>query len=125
MISQVVKQSSSQVDGFKKYFDDDLKNPRNCYLIFYNEKLVGSTRYYEYDYIKKSIKVGYAFYAKKYWCTQLNKKVKKLMIDYAFESVENLLFGGWHKTFVRKKLCPNQELNFVRIILLVKDQFLY
>lgn len=44
--------SRSQVDGFKKYFNDGLKNPQNCYLIFYNDELVGSTRYYEYDYIK-------------------------------------------------------------------------
>ncbi|GMN89996.1 GNAT family N-acetyltransferase [Francisella sciaenopsi] len=95
--------SRSQVDGFKKYFDDGLKNPQNCYLIFYNDKLVGSTRYYEYDYIKKSIKVGYTFYAKQCWGTELNKKVKKLMLDYAFNFIENVLFDVWYKNIRSQK----------------------
>ncbi|MEY8765095.1 MULTISPECIES: GNAT family N-acetyltransferase [Francisella] len=107
--------SRSQVDGFKKYFDDGLKNPQNCYLIFHNKELVGSTRYYEYDCIKKSIKIGYTFYAKEYWGTELNKKVKKLMLDYAFESVENVLFDVWYKNIrsqkavskLGAKLCEN------------------
>lgn len=78
-----------------------LNNPQNCYLIFYKNKLVGSTRYYEYNFKQSSIKIGYTFYAK--WDTELNRKVKKLMLDYAFEFVDDVFFDAWDKNFHSQK----------------------
>ncbi|ADA78083.1 GNAT family N-acetyltransferase [Francisella tularensis] len=95
--------SRSELDGFRKYFDGGLNNPQNCYLIFYKKDLVGSTRYYEYDSNAKSIKIGYTFYAKKYWGTDLNGKVKKLMVDYAFKFVDDVFFDVWDKNFRSQK----------------------
>lgn len=72
-------------------------------MIFYKEELVGSTRYYEYNLDGPSIKIGYTFYAKKYWGTSLNKKVKKLMLSYAFKYVENVFFDVWIENFCSQK----------------------
>ncbi|APD50043.1 GNAT family N-acetyltransferase [Francisella hispaniensis] len=91
--------SRCELNGFRKYFEGGLNNTQNCYIIFYKNKLVGSTRYYEYDSSTKSLKIGYTFYAKKYWGTELNRKVKKLMIDYAFEFIDNIFFDVWDKNF--------------------------
>jgi RimJ/RimL family protein N-acetyltransferase len=40
----------------------------------------------------KQIAIGYTFIAKKYWGTNYNKQLKKLMIAYAFEFVDAVLF---------------------------------
>ncbi|QIW11113.1 GNAT family N-acetyltransferase [Francisella sp. LA112445] len=88
---------------FKKFFDSGINNPQNCYLIYYKDELVGSTRYYEYDSVTLSIKIGYTFYAKKYWGTELNKNVKKLMLSYAFNFVETVFFDVWVENFRSQK----------------------
>ena len=43
-----------KLEGFRKFFDDAISNPQNCYLIFYKNELIGSTRYYEYDSVASS-----------------------------------------------------------------------
>ncbi|WP_150468461.1 GNAT family N-acetyltransferase [Francisella sp. SYW-9] len=88
---------------FKKFFDSGINNPQNCYLIYYKDELVGSTRYYEYDSVTSSIKIGYTFYAKKYWGTELNKKVKKLMLSYAFNFIKTVFFDIWVENFRSQK----------------------
>lgn len=88
-----------KLNGFKKFFDSGINNLQNCYLIFYKDDLVGSTRYYEYDLATSSIKIGYTFYAKKCWGTGLNKKVKNLMLYYAFKFTDNVFFDVWSKNF--------------------------
>ncbi|MED7820217.1 MULTISPECIES: GNAT family N-acetyltransferase [unclassified Francisella] len=92
-----------EIEGFRKFFDTGINNPQNCYLIFYKDELVGSTRYYEYDLNGSSIKIGYTFYAKKYWQTGLNRIVKKIMLSYAFEFVDNVFFDVWIENFRSQK----------------------
>ncbi|AXH30722.1 GNAT family N-acetyltransferase [Francisella opportunistica] len=92
-----------EIEVFKKYFEAGLNNLQNCYLIFYKNQLVGSTRYYEYTPSQSLIKIGYTFYAKKYWGTEINRKVKKLMLDYAFEFVDDVFFDVWDKNFRSQK----------------------
>ncbi|SFC89246.1 hypothetical protein SAMN05421780_111123 [Flexibacter flexilis DSM 6793] len=55
-------------------------------------QVVGSSRYYEYDPAEKSICIGYTFLGRAYWGGNFNKSIKKLMIDYAFELVEKVVF---------------------------------
>lgn len=55
-------------------------------------EIAGSTRYYEYDATKSIIHIGYTFYATKYWGTGFNKAVKKLLLDHAFQYVDNVGF---------------------------------
>ncbi|WP_431215440.1 GNAT family N-acetyltransferase [Puia sp. P3] len=53
-------------------------------------EVAGSTRLYDYDSVEKSIKIGYTFYATRYWGTGLNPMVKRLMLDYAFQFVDRV-----------------------------------
>jgi len=92
-----------EVATFKKYFDIGMQNEEGCFLIVYNGVIVGSTRYYEYSYDESSIKIGYTFYATKYWGSSLNKKVKNLMLDYAFIYLDNVYFDIWNKNFRSQK----------------------
>jgi N-acetyltransferase len=54
------------------------------------QHIAGCTRFYDYDPDKKSILIGYTFYAVKYWGTSMNPLVKKLMLDYIFQFVETV-----------------------------------
>ena len=57
-----------------------------------SDEPIGSSRFYEYDEIRKSIAIGYTFLAKKYWGTTYNKAMKTLMLDHAFKFVETVIF---------------------------------
>jgi RimJ/RimL family protein N-acetyltransferase len=54
--------------------------------------IAGSTRIYDPDKAKRSVLVGYTFYATEYWGTGINISVKKLMLDYLFQFVEEVRF---------------------------------
>lgn len=53
---------------------------------------IGSTRFYDLDASNKSILIGYTFYGRNYWGSTYNPKVKKLMLDYAFQFLEKVFF---------------------------------
>ncbi|MBS1764294.1 MAG: GNAT family N-acetyltransferase [Bacteroidetes bacterium] len=55
-------------------------------------KIIGSTRYYDYNEAENSIHIGYTFYAKSYWGRSFNHTVKTLMLDYIFNYVSKVIF---------------------------------
>jgi RimJ/RimL family protein N-acetyltransferase len=77
---------------FQNFFNGALEH--GALLIYDNQlnKLIGSTRFYDLDQENKSIVIGYTFFAREYWGGTYNQSVKKLMIDYAFQHLEQVLF---------------------------------
>lgn len=55
-------------------------------------KIMGSTRYYDFNEPENSIFIGYTFYAVEYWGKGINKSVKTLMLDYIFQFVSKVNF---------------------------------
>lgn len=53
---------------------------------------IGTSRYYEYNEIEKSVAIGYTFIDRKYWATPYNRALKNLMINHAFQFVERIFF---------------------------------
>ena len=53
---------------------------------------MGCTRFYDFDPEKKSVYIGYTFLGRNFWGKGFNQKVKKLLMDYAFETVDAVLF---------------------------------
>jgi hypothetical protein len=82
-----------QKDVFQQYFDSAIES-KGAFLIIDNvtNEIIGSSRYYELDKTNKQIAIGYTFIARKYWGTNYNHQLKKLMIDYAFAFVDIVLF---------------------------------
>lgn len=78
---------------FQLFFDGALAS-KAAFLIIdkATNTLVGSTRYYDYKPENLSIAIGYTFLAKKYWGGKYNHACKKLLLDYAFQFVENVYF---------------------------------
>ena len=76
---------------FEQWFKDAITS-RHA-LKIYEEKtglMIGSSRYYEYDAQKKEIAIGYTFIGRAYWGGETNKRVKTLMINHAFKSVNTI-----------------------------------
>jgi RimJ/RimL family protein N-acetyltransferase len=55
-------------------------------------QVVGSTRFYDYDAKTKQVLIGYTFLGRNYWGKGYNAAMKRLMLNYAFEFVERVIF---------------------------------
>ncbi len=80
-------------DVFQNYFDSALVSD-GAFLIINKAsgEIIGCTRYYEYHPENSAIAIGYSFLAKAYWGGHYNKLSKKLLLDYAFQFVDNVVF---------------------------------
>lgn len=78
---------------FQDFFDSALHS-RSAFLVQDRQSgdIIGSTRYYDYDHTKRSVAIGFTFLARAYWGGRYNKSVKHLMINYAFEHVDKVIF---------------------------------
>jgi RimJ/RimL family protein N-acetyltransferase len=57
-----------------------------------SNEVIGSTRYKPISGADSAVEIGWSFLSRKYWGGVYNKSIKKLMIDYAFESKEDVIF---------------------------------
>ena len=55
-------------------------------------EVIGSTRFYDYNEDERSILIGYTFFKISHWGKGFNHEVKKLMLDYIFEYVDQVDF---------------------------------
>jgi len=78
---------------FQIFFTGALES-RGAYLIVNRAsgEVIGSSRYYEYDALSSSIKIGYTFYATQFWGTGTNPRVKELMLNHIFDYVSVVKF---------------------------------
>lgn len=80
-------------DVFESYFNG-ASSSHSAFIIIdqLTDKIIGSTRYYDYQPKKQSIAIGYTFLAREYWGGQYNKAVKKILLKYAFRLVDKVYF---------------------------------
>ena len=55
-------------------------------------RVIGSSRYYDWDPASRSVVVGYTFLARDHWGTGTNRVMKDLMIAHAFRWAETVWF---------------------------------
>ncbi len=76
---------------FKNFFDGAMQSQGAFKIVDKtNDKVIGSTRFYEYDVQENSILIGYTFYGTAYWGKGINQSVKKIMLDYIFQYVSKV-----------------------------------
>lgn len=77
---------------FSKFFEGAIES-KGAFKIIDRKSgdIAGSTRFYAYDETAQNIRIGYTFYATRFWGTGLNPLVKDLMMDYAFQYVNSIL----------------------------------
>lgn len=78
---------------FRTYFDGALAS-NGAFMIRHktNGKAIGSTRFYDHDAKSSEIKIGYTFFSRDQWGSGTNQRVKRLMLDYAFQHVKQVIF---------------------------------
>jgi RimJ/RimL family protein N-acetyltransferase len=78
---------------FQHYFDGAISS-KTAFLIVdkSSDKIIGSTRYYDYKPDNSSIAIGYTFLSRQCWGGLYNKSSKKLLLDYAFQFVSKVYF---------------------------------
>lgn len=64
---------------------------------------IGSSRYYDLNEAGKSVAIGYTFISRKYWASPYNRALKNLMINYAFQFVESIIFHVGDTNFRSQK----------------------
>ncbi len=82
-----------QREIFEQFFAEGL-NSGSAFIILDAEtdQPIGSSRFYDYDESDSSIAVGYTFLARDHWGGSYNRSLKTLMLDYAFQFVERVIF---------------------------------
>jgi RimJ/RimL family protein N-acetyltransferase len=55
-------------------------------------RLIGSSRFNDYDETAREVEIGWTFLARRYWGGRYNGEMKRLMLDHAFEWVDRVLF---------------------------------
>ncbi|HJV20767.1 MAG TPA: GNAT family N-acetyltransferase [Sediminibacterium sp.] len=55
-------------------------------------KPIGSSRFCNYNEAEGSIEIGYTFYARSCWGKEYNRSAKALMIQYAFDFSDTVIF---------------------------------
>ncbi|WJS94330.1 GNAT family N-acetyltransferase [Flavobacterium johnsoniae] len=94
----------SNREGFRTFFDAGLQS-KGAFLILDKQtnEIIGTTRYYDNKQENSSIAIGYTFLARKFWGGPYNKSCKKLLIDYAFQHVNSVLFHVGAENFRTQK----------------------
>jgi RimJ/RimL family protein N-acetyltransferase len=89
---------------FKVFFREALESGGAFVLIdTKNQQIIGSTRFYGYDREKSEIEIGWTFLARKYWGGEYNAEMKRLLLNHAFQFVENVVFFVGEKNFRSQK----------------------
>ena len=56
------------------------------------KKIIGSSRYYDWDPLKREIAIGFTFLARNHWGDGSNRELKRLMLEHAFRSADVVWF---------------------------------
>ncbi len=78
---------------FGAYFEGAILS-KGAFIVLDSQtnNVVGCSRFYDYNAETNSIKIGYTFIGIGFWGKNFNKNTKALMINHAFEKLENVFF---------------------------------
>jgi RimJ/RimL family protein N-acetyltransferase len=78
---------------FRRYFDGGMESG-GAFLILdrADGRVVGSSRYADYDEAASEIEIGWTFLARSHWGGRYNRELKDLMLRHAFRFVDRVIF---------------------------------
>jgi N-acetyltransferase len=104
----------SERAGFVRFFDDALASG-GALLATDAEtgQVIGSSRFSGYDADLSEVEIGWTFLARSHWGGRYNTEMKRLMLNYAFQSVRSVIFivgtGNIRSQRAVEKLGANRE----------------
>jgi RimJ/RimL family protein N-acetyltransferase len=74
-----------QHDVFRKFFDAGIES-KGAFVVIdrATDRIIGSSRYYEWKPETREIAIGFTFLARSHWGGTTNREMKKLMLDHIF-----------------------------------------
>ena len=116
---------------FSSFFEGAMENDLGCFTIRDKSAgvVIGSTRFFSYDALGESVRLGYTFLCPKYWGSGANQEMKEVLLEQAFTIVENVYFDIGKENFRSRKAveklgaveCADEEEKVVYV--LSKDVF--
>ncbi len=80
-------------DVFREFFREALESGGALVAIDRRDgRIIGSSRYAEYDEARSEIEIGWTFLARSHWGGRYNGEMKRLMLDHAFRFVDSVVF---------------------------------
>ena len=78
---------------FRRYFQSGIESG-GAFLILdrADGRVVGSSRYADYDEAASEIEIGWTFLARSHWGGRYNRELKDLMLRHAFRFVDRVVF---------------------------------
>lgn len=77
---------------FQNYFKGAIESKGAFLIMDRSDNVIGCTRFYDHFPEKNEIKIGYTFFSRDCWSKPFNRSTKMLMLDYAFQFVEHVIF---------------------------------
>jgi len=79
--------------AYAKFFSDSIKSKGALIIIEKSTgKIIGSSRFKKVNHSEDAIEIGWSFLARDKWGGKFNKSMKYLMIDFAFNYMEYIVF---------------------------------
>ncbi len=76
----------------RNFFSSAITNGALAVVENASNRIIGSSRYYQWNPENKEIAIGYTFLTRKYWGTGTNFEMKQLMLTHAFKSARTVWF---------------------------------
>jgi N-acetyltransferase len=85
---------------FENYFKGAMESGGAYVIIDKTSNLmIGCSRFYDHDLDNRTVMIGYTFFSRTVWGKGHNQATKHLMMNYAFQFVDEILFHvGEHNT---------------------------
>ena len=82
-----------KLDAFTNYFKGAMESGGAFIIRDASSGIaLGSSRYCAYDAAMKEVQIGYTFFARSCWGKSINKEVKTLMLNHAFNYLDKVAF---------------------------------
>ena len=79
-------------EGFERFFNSAVTEGALAVVDRASGRVIGSTRYYEWDPTLREVAIGYTFLAREFWGGSANREMKQLMIEHAAHHVHAIWF---------------------------------
>ena len=100
---------------FRKFFDGGIES-KGAFVVIESKtgRVIGSSRYYDYRPDTRQITIGFTFLERAFWGGAYNRELKSLMLDHAFQFVDEVLFEVGEKNLRSQKALENIGAKFVK-----------
>lgn len=103
-----------QREVFQNFFKGAIES-KGAFMVYEKAtgKIVGSSRYYDFEEENNQVAVGYTFIAREFWGKGHNRALKTLMLDYAFQFVDKVILHIGATNFRSQK--ATEKLGAVKV----------